>query len=191
MKKTIKLLAVLSAVLLLSGCSAKGLSPESTIKAPGATGYYAGVQKALEQAVGKDIVLKYPLVNGRRSAFCSGDFNGSGKDEVLAFYQQKGEAAVTRMNLLSWDNGKWSSVQDIDPAGKELLTADTSDLDLDGNFEILTGWQVSTAKTNQLCIYKMENGGLIQRADETYNAYTVCDIDNDGRDDVGIALIDS
>ncbi len=95
------------------------------------------------------------------------------------------------MNLLSWDNGKWSSVQDIDPSGKELLTADTSDLDLDGNFEILTGSQVSTAKTNQLCIYKMENGGLIQRADETYNAYTVCDIDNDGRDDVGIALIDS
>lgn len=191
MKKIVRLFAVLTAVALLSGCSMKGLAPEDTIKAPGATGYYAGVQKALEQAVGNDIVLKYPLVNGQRSAFCSGDFDSSGKDEVLAFYQKKGEASVTRINLLSCENGKWKSVQDIDPAGRELLTADFSDLDLDGAYEIITGWQVSTAKTNQLCIYKMEGGGLVQRADETYNAYVICDIDNDGRDDVGIAVIDS
>lgn len=191
MKKIVRLFAVLTAVALLSGCSMRGLAPEDTIKAPGATGYYAGVQKALEQAVGNDIVLKYPLVNGQRSAFCSGDFDSSGKDEVLAFYQKKGEASVTRINLLSYENGKWKSIQDIDPAGRELLTADFSDLDLDGAYEIITGWQVSTAKTNQLCIYKMEGGGLVQRADETYNAYVICDIDNDGRDDVGIAVIDS
>ena len=102
--RALKLCAAVAALALLSGCSMKGFSPEDTIKAPGATGYYAGVQKALEQAVGNDIVLKYPKVGANHSAFCSGDFDGNGKDEVLAFYQKKGESSVTRMNLLSWEN---------------------------------------------------------------------------------------
>lgn len=190
-EKVLKLCAAAVALALLSGCSMKGFSPEDTIKAPGATGYYAGVQKALEQAVGNDIVLKYPKVGANHSAFCSGDFDGNGKDEVLAFYQKKGESAVTRMNLLSWENGNWKSVQDLNPVGRELIEAEISDLDLDGAYEIITGWQISTAKTNQLIIYKMEGGGLVQRADETYNAFVICDIDNNGRDDVGIAIIDS
>lgn len=189
--RALKLCAAVAALALLSGCSMKGFSPEDTIKAPGATGYYAGVQKALEQAVGNDIVLKYPKVGANHSAFCSGDFDGNGKDEVLAFYQKKGESAVTRMNLLSWENGKWKSVQDLNPVGRELIEAEISDLDLDGAYEIITGWQISTAKTNQLIIYKMEGGGLVQRADETYNAFVICDIDNNGRDDVGIAVIDA
>ena len=189
MKKAIKICALILAAALFSGCSMKGFSPEDTIKAPGATGYYAGLQKALEEAVGNDIVLKYPQVGSNRSAFCSGDFDGNGKDEVLAFYQKKGESSVTRMNLLSWENGKWRSVQDLNPVGLELLQAEISDLDLDGAYEIITGWQISTAKTNQLSIFKMEGGGLVQRADEAYNAFVICDIDNDGRDDVGIAVI--
>ena len=92
--RALKLCAAVAALALLSGCSMKGFSPEDTIKAPGATGYYAGVQKALEQAVGNDIVLKYPKVGANHSAFCSGDepsFLGKRKVEIGAGSQSRGQ----------------------------------------------------------------------------------------------------
>ena len=126
MKKTIKLLAVLSAVLLLSGCSAKGLSPESTIKAPEPP-LLCRRSKALEQAVGKDIVLKYPLVNGRRSAFCSGTSTAAaGRGACLLSAKGRGCGHKNEPALLGQRQMELGSGHR--PRGQELLTADTSDL---------------------------------------------------------------
>lgn len=178
-------------ISLLSGCSVQILAPEDTIRAPGATGFYAGVQQALEEAVGSDIILKYPLVDGIRTAFCTRDFDNCGEIEILAFYQKKAEGSVTRINVLTQVDDKWQSIQDVDPLGNELLEVSFADLDADGSDEIVAGWQVYTSKANQLCLYKMENKALVQRAGETYSAYTICDIDGNGQKEIAVSLLDA
>ncbi len=191
MNKFLKVITLIVTVSLLSGCGIQIFAPRDTIKAPGATGFYAGVQDALEQSVGSDINLKYPLVDGVRTAFCTKDLDNCGGIEILAFYKKKTDSVGTHINVLCQDDGKWKSVQDIDLMGNELLQISFADLDADGCEEVVAGWQVHTKKDNQLCVYKMENKALVQRAGETYSAFTVCDIDNNGKQEIAVSLLNT
>ncbi len=190
-KSCIRLLAVLVCFGLLAGCSTTLFSPETAIKAPGSNGIYAGVQKALEAAVGQNIILKYPLVGDVNTAFSPRDLDGDGVQEMLAFYQLPSEGAVTRMNLICYQDGEWHSVQDVPPQGSDVANVEFCDLNGDGLEEVCIGWNIFTSRNNQMCIYQLENGLLVQRAAEPYTKHTVCDIDGDGVQEMALATLDA
>ncbi len=184
--------AALVCVLLLTGCDTAFLDPEAAIRAPAATGLYAGAQDALEAAVGSNIALKYPPVRGAHSAFFARDLNGDGSRELLAFYQKRTEGAVTRVHLLrATVEGGWQSVQDLEPLGGDVADVDVCDLDGDGTEEVCIGWSVYTARNKQMCVYQLVDGVLVQRAAEAYTRYVICDMDNDGQNELGLALLDT
>jgi len=191
MKRYISLICVVAFVLCFSGCDSVLSSPEDNLKPPLATGIFEGVNEALEKAVGMDIVLKYPLSDGSRSAFCAHDLDGDGVEEVLAFYSENKELAPPHLNLLKLNSSKdWESVQDIEMAGSEITEINFGDLNGDGIKELFVGNSNYTTKANMMGIYHMENGILIQRAMEQYSKYRICDIDNNGVDNLVIALVD-
>lgn len=187
----LKALCIMLFLALLVGCSEVAVSPENALRAPGAAGIYRGVQAALEQAVGEDIVLKYPLVGDTNTAFASCDFEGDGVQEMLAFYQLPAQGAVTRVNLIRQNNGVWQSVQDIEPAGSDIANVEFCDLNNDGVIELCLGWSIYTSRNNQMCVYQMDKGMFIQRAAEAYTKHVVCDIDQDKVPELGLALLDT
>ncbi len=189
--KGVRLIALAVMLSLLCGCNVAFFSPENAIHAPSATGIYQGVQAALEQAVGQTVVLKYPLVEDLNTAFCAKDLDGDGKQEMLAFYRLPSEGDVTRMNVIRQVDDEWQSVQAIEPLGSEILHVDFCDLNGDGRDEICVGWRVSTAKSNQMCVYQVEQGRLVQRASESYTNHVICDIDNDRAQELGLALLNA
>ena len=186
-----RLIAALLTVMLLAGCGTSFYDPKSTMRSPRPTGDMENLLKALESAAGKDIVLKYPDSAGTRSAFLLHDLDGDGVEEALAFYQKRAEGALTRVNLIRNVSGVWRSVQDLDPIGSELLSVDFGDLNGDGIDEVITGWSVYNTKENQMCVYQQRNGRLVQRANEAYTQYVVCDIDNCGSDEVAIIQLNT
>ena len=190
-KRVCKWIAALLLPALLSGCNVAFFSPENAIHAPAATGIYQGVQAALEQAVGQNVVLKYPLVEGVNTAFFAKDLDGDGNREMLAFYRLPSEGEVTRMNVIGQVDGQWQSVQDIEPVGSEILHVDFCDLNGDKLDEICVGWSVSTARNNKMCVYQVGKGRLVQRAAEDYTNHVLCDIDNDGLQELGLALLNA
>lgn len=190
-KRILHLLCLLVCFALFTGCSEVAVNPQTAIKAPGAVGIYRGVQDALEQAVGKNIVLKYPLVGNTNTAFAPCDFEGDGVQEMLAFYQLPAEGAVTRVNLIRYIDGDWHSVQDIEPAGSDIVNVEFCDLNNDGMIELCLGWNIYTNRNNQMCIYQMDNGMFIQRAAEAYTKHIICDIDQDKVPELGLALLDT
>ncbi len=191
MKRYIFILCIVIIICCFSGCESVFSSPEDNLKQPLATGFFEGVNDALENSVGEDIVLKYPLSDGSRSAFCAHDLDGDDVKEVLAFYSENKELAVPHMNLLKLNSSKeWESVQDIESVGSEITEIDFADLDGDGIDELFVGCSNYTTKTNMMDIYHMEKGLLIQRAMEQYTKYLICDIDNSGADNLVIALAD-
>lgn len=177
-------------LLLFSGCSEVAFTPENAIHAPGAVGIYRGVQAALEDAVGKDLILKYPLVGGINTAFAPCDFDGDGTQEMLAFYQLPAKGAVTRVNFIRFMDGAWHSVQDIDPVGSDVANVDFCDLNGDGIQELCLGWNIYTNRNNQMCVYQLIDGLFVQCAAEDYTKYVLCDIDQNGVTELGLALLD-
>lgn len=190
-KQWLKITAVLLCFGLLTGCNAAIVDPEAAIRAPGATGLYQGVQQALEAAVGDHIILKYPSVNGVNTAFCPRDIDGDGLQEMLAFYQLRTGGAVTRVNLLRNVDEQWQSVQDLEPLGSDIADVDFGDLNGDGQEEVCIGWSIYTTHGNQMSIYQLENGKLVQRASELYTRHVICDIDSDGMQELGLAVLDT
>lgn len=191
-KNAVAVLAVIL-MLLLSGCEYSFLNPEAAMRAPRATGEGQQIQEALENSVGKDIVLKYPKAGESRSAFLPHDVDGDGQEEVFAFYQRRTEAGVTRIHLLRKQDDEWITVQDMIPAGTSLNTVEFADLDGDGIDEILTGWGTASSTENLLCVYQfdIERGRMIQRAAESYTEYFVYDFNHTGTSEVGIIHLNS
>lgn len=191
MRRYISIFCTVVLICCFSGCDSILSNPEDNLKPPIATGLYEGVNDALEKAVGTDIVLKYPLSNGSRSAFCSRDLDGDGVKEVIAIYSENKELAVPHINLLKLNSDdEWESIQDIESVGSEITEIDFADLNGDKIDELLVGSSNYTTKANMMSIYHMENGSLIQRANEQYSKYLICDINNNGVKNLVIALSD-
>ncbi len=182
------LLALLLAVGLC-GCSGSLLKPEYSLRAPAAAGLYRGVQQALQAAVGDDIVLQYPSVRGVQTAFTPQDLDGDGVEEILAFYQRRSEGMLTHVNVMRQTDDGWQTAQDLEPIG-DVADVDFCDMNGDGLKEVCIGWVIYTSRTNQMCVYEVENGLLVQRATEAYTRYAVCDINSDGVDELALALLD-
>lgn len=184
----LKLIAVLILVGILCGCNGGLFDPEYAITAP-TDGIYRGVYEAVRQYVGKDIVLKYPTVQGLHTAYYPWDLDGDGENEVLVFYQLRSKGGVTRMQVLKATENGWQTVQDLDAAGTDILNVDFCDLDGDGSGELCIGWSVATTTAHLMSVYQAENGMLTQRASEEYSEYIICDINNDKVQDLGLAVL--
>ena len=194
MRRKIRIAALAIGVMLMfSGCKYSFLNPEAAMRAPRATGEAQKIQRALENAVGKDIILKYPKTGQVRSSFLPHDVDGDGQEEVFAFYQRRTEQGVTRIHLLRKEENEWVTVQDMAPAGTSLNTVEFADLDGDGVDEILTGWGVVNSTENLLCVYQFDIGHdrVIQRAAEKYSEYFVYDFNRTGTSEVGIIHLNS
>ena len=188
---TWKLTALALCLALLCGCEFSFFNPEAAMRAPHATGETQEIQRALEEAVGKDIVLKYPRTGHKRSAFLMHDIDGDSVEEVFAFYQRRDEMGVTRMHLLRKEVDQWITVQDMAPAGTNLINIEFADLDGNGIDEVVTGWGTVNSTENLLCIYEFYKDRLIQRAREKYSQYFLFDFNYTGKKEVGIVYLNT
>ena len=183
------MLLALTLIFMLCGCSAFLVLPTETIRAPRTTGEYENIRNALEEAVGSDIVMKYPKCGSSSASFASGDVDGDGQTEMLAFYQKADNASATHINILKAENGKWKSVGDIAPVGSELVTVLVSDLDRDGAAEIISGWSVYDSKNYELAIFSDKGGAIVQRTSEKYTDFLISDCNGDKTDEIVILLL--
>ncbi len=189
MKKSfVKLIVCVLLAGILCGCNGSLFDPEYAITAP-TDGIYQGVYEAVRQWVGKDIVLKYPAVQGRHTAYYPWDLNEDGTNEVLVFYQLRSKGGVTRLHVLKATENGWETLQDLDAVGTDILNVDFFDLDGDYRKELCIGWSVATTTSHLMSVYQEENGMLTQRASEEYSEYIICDINNDKVKDLGLAVL--
>ncbi len=189
MKRLIALLLLLS-LTVVSGCTPFFALPNDTIKAPRTTGEYEEIQKALIEALGEDITMRYPKCNGTSAAFTTGDVDGDGEGEILAFYRPVSVSA-THINILKNINGKWQSVADIEPLGSVLERVELCDLDADGSVDILTGWSVYDSKNYELAVFSYNDNNVKRRMNEKYTDFLVSDYNSDGVDELVLMLLNA
>ncbi|MBR6548889.1 MAG: VCBS repeat-containing protein [Clostridia bacterium] len=195
----LRLLVGVVCCAFLVGCNGSFFSPENAIKAPSATGVYRGVQEALEAFAGKQVVLKYPLVEGKTTAFYPIDLDGDEIQEVLAFYRMPNEGDVTRISLLRSIDGNWSCSKDdtINPDVAEnkttpkgnVVNVDFCDLNHDGKTEIFVGWQDPVGDSLQMGVYSLDPKRITMQHLEPYTKYAFCDIDGNGVQDLCLASL--
>lgn len=178
-KKWICGLLATACCLSFSSCSYLGSDMDGMLRAPKPTGELYEIQQALEKNVVGGILLKYPQTGDYRSAFILHDSDGDGEDEALAFYilesEQSDKTAKLHVSLIDRADGVWKPMTELLLSGT-VNQVSFADLDGDGRDEIIIGWTQYTTLEKKLSAYTLREGGLIQRIQENYTQYAVCNL---------------
>lgn len=165
--------------LSFSSCNYLNSDMDGMLRPPKPTGELYEIQQALEKNVVGGILLKYPQTGDYRSAFILHDSDGDGEDEALAFYilesEQADKTAKLHVSLIDRADGVWKPMTELLLSGT-VNQVSFADLDGDGRDEILIGWTQYTTLEKKLSAYTLREGGLIQRIQENYTQYAVCNL---------------
>lgn len=192
LKKLIALCLSALFAFTLSGCDILQSDVDNLMGAPKLEGDMSPVQQALEESVGEDMILKYPVSGEYRSAFILKDLNGDGSEEATAFYSVTADSTVSvHINLIALGDEGWQSKGDLSLVGNGVESVSFSDLDGDGGLEIIVGWMVYGTVEKQVGIYTYDGNTLVQRAIEPYTNFLCADITGDKVNDLSVVYLNS
>ena len=177
---------------VLSGCSLLDFfSADNLLKAPKLTGENAALQRAFEEAVGKDVSLFTPISGENRASYVFFDANNDGNDEAIVFYSLNSNLSVVHMHLLSANSEKWYSVADMIGSGTGVYKVDFFNLDGNSDMEIAVSWTADDSqKEKKLSIYKISGLGeknentIVSLATIQMADYICFDIDSDNTNEL-------
>lgn len=176
MRKLQKLGLLLTALLILGGCS--GVSAEELYRLPEATEDYYDLQAALNDVLAQGYSYLAPASGARQEPVQLTDLNGDGVDEAVAFFRSAADSAV-QVYIFSKENEVYIPAATIDGAGTAVAAVEYADLDGQGDLEIILTCQVSETVTQALQVYRYENGGAVNMLTESCSQYVLSDLDGD------------
>ncbi|MBR3970245.1 MAG: hypothetical protein IKJ87_04115 [Ruminococcus sp.] len=175
--------AALAAVTALTGCTF-GTSIDNLLAPPKLSVEQEQIYKALTDAAGESISLKYPKAGKYLSAFIVEDIDGDGGNEAVVFYEKTGLAApenTLRINILdSGENGKWRSVCDAPAKGSEIERVMISQLGENDRINLIIGSSLINRSEKTAAIYSYSDGILEETFADSYSFIDVTDLDDDG-----------
>lgn len=186
------IIVIISLCFSLYGCSFRFSSFDSLLRPPRAVGKYRELQVAFEKVVSKDYILCSPENGEYKSAFLTFDCDSDGDEDAIVFYALKSEPDLARLCYFKYSDEKWVHVSSIDGAGSTVNTVLFSDINLDGNYEIIVGWNLLSGKTNKAFVTYLLSGEKIQSLTPyPYNYICLLDANGDGREDIFTMSVDS
>ncbi len=186
--------AILCSILILTtctGCAGLFSSPLSLMKPPKASGELLGMEQALVDSVGEDITFIYPETGEYRTPSVTYDFNDDGQDEVLVFYSNNSENNLLNVNLLVKKGDDWKSKSNIKLNGVGVDSVAFADVCKDKNPEIIVGTIQANTKEKYLTIFDFDKNVLSPITQIIYNAYSVCNLLKDDKEQLLIANLSS
>lgn len=183
MRKLILVPLLALALICLSGCGFS--NPESLMHPPKPDDTYTGLYEALQSAAGADIKLKYPGgTESSRSAFLISKFELDSSLQAVACYRPSGEAAVTHLNFLKRQNGRWKSVYDLSGAGNDIELAEVVDFDADGVSELVTMWSLPNSSDKRLAVLRIGESGFTPIIEQDVRSIYLMDFDGDNSEEL-------
>ncbi len=191
MKTRLTFTAVLMIILsvLFSSCkSADFIKPvDSLLTPPLYHEEYKSLVDAFGKEVSKNVVFCSPRKGDYRSAIIIEDLDADGEDEALIFYRDEIESSVARLHYFKLVDGEWTSKSDMNGYGNEVEKLMISDMDGDGNSELIVVWSVSgVTSSNIMSLYRTSYGfdSYKELSNENCSVCELTDIDGDSRDEI-------
>lgn len=178
-------LAVLLALILLTGCNGLTFSVDGLLAAPNIADEQAAIHQALTESVGKSITLCYPRSGDYRSAFVVTDIDSDGGVEALAFYTySQSIAAKVMISVLDKDDAGWHAVYEMEGRGLAVDTVMISDYGRSS--DIVIGYETQGFEENNVSIYRFTGGILASLFDGSYTILDRLDMDGCGTQEIVI-----
>jgi hypothetical protein len=179
LKKLIVLAIMLLIVAICSGCIRENM--DDLFRLPEPSREYIELQKIIDEIRQAGAVYSAPSAGSYRQSVQLRDISGDGVNEAIAFFNDYGENPL-KIYIFQNIDGKYKTAAVIEGSGTGIESIAYTDMDSDGWSEVIVGWKIPDLK--MLKIYSLKDYQAATIATTDYTAYTIADIDMNGRDDV-------
>ena len=179
-KIVISLLVVMTAVLL-TGCLR--ITADELYSLPEVSEEYLRLQAQINVLLDRGAEFASPTGGPNRQAVQVIDINGTGTNEVIAFFTIPGESTL-RVYVFEFIDGDYTIASIIEGVGTEIESVRYIDMDGDGTMELVIGWQMGPA-LKYMSIYSISDfhPQLLVSGVE-YSELAAFDMSGDGTDDI-------
>ena len=182
--KTGKITAAILAVLMiagLAGCNLR-ITADELYRLPRASEEYLILQGQINAILGEGAEFSPPISGPNRQAVQLKDLDGTGENEVIAFFSVPGESTL-KIYIFRFIDGDYVIADIIEGVGTAIESIRYVDMDGDGVTEMVIGWQAGAA-LKHMSIYSIRDFHQVSLAGAEYTEMAVHDLTGDGTDDV-------
>lgn len=177
MRKRLKLIALLLAVLLLCGCTPRTVDELYCL--PKRPEDYRNLQSAIDTVM-KDLEYCAPLNGDHPQTVQMADLDGDGIDEYLLFAKNTTDKSLLIL-IFRETNGQYELCDTIQSAGAAFDVVEYARVDDRPGYELIVGHQVSEQVQRFVMVYSYVDGKAVSLLSANYSRFVTCDLNSDGR----------
>ena len=175
------LAAVISAALLLSGCSSLGLGKSEILTPPKASGIRAEVQRLIESDAGGSFSLIYPTDGSNKNGMTLHDVNNDGVEEAVALYSAADGTA--RILIAQTRDDAFRPLGSAELHSSNITGLSFIDFDGNGREELLLSFDIGTPHA-ALQTFLIGDDVITSNTEENFVNYVTGDFDKDSSTDL-------
>lgn len=185
-KARVTALALLVAILC-GGCAYAG--GDRLYALPRMTDEYIQLEELIAQQIQDGGEYASPVGGSNRQSIQLRDLDGDGADEAIAFLADENHTPNVCVYRCGEDGNYYLFVS-IEGAGSAVSSVEYADLNGDGGQEMIISWQIG-GELRLLTVYLLGGEVQTQLLSEDSSGFVVCDLDEDGRDELLNLCMDS
>lgn len=182
MGKKVKILSLLLAVALLSGCSLRTV--EQLYCLPKRSEEYDDLQSAIDRHMGQ-LAYCAPLSGENPQSVQMADLDGDGVGEYILFAKGSTERPL-QILIFRLEGDGYILSDTIESTGSAFDIVEYARIDDQPGVELVVGVQVSDQVTRSVSVYRFFDGKAHQLLSANYTRFLPCDMDADGRSELMI-----
>lgn len=180
-----RMLSVLAALLLLSGCTFP--LGDELLAAPKPSTNYQTLQMELEQLIASDVSYTAPASGDNRSAIQLVDLDGDGTEEAIAFFRGASSATSNDFQVYIYckQNDRYFCTGSIEGKGTAIQSVDYPVITPNGRRGMVVSWRLAGDGTGALTVCDFDSGcapGVLLETE--YSAMELTDMTGDGAKDL-------
>ena len=175
MRRLIKILLLMLAVMMLSGCGLKTVDQLYCL--PKRSQAYNNLQAVIDEAM-DGLSFSAPMYGENRQTVQLADLDGDGVDEYLLFARDNSEKPLKILIFSQLASG-YVLMDTIEGYGMDFDFVEYAQLDDRPGLEIVVGRQVSEQVVRSLSVYRFSSGIARQLLSTAYSRLSVCDLNQD------------
>ena len=185
-KKILILSFTIVAAMLATGCLS--ISADELYRVPEVSAEYIRLQAQINMLQNQGAEFSPPIGGPNRQAVQLRDLNGTGTNEVIAFFSIPGQSTL-QVYIFELVDGDYTVTDIIHGAGTDIESVRYVDMDGSGTKQLVIGWQMGPA-LRYMSIYSLSGlHSQVLVSGVEYSDIAVYDITGDGFDDVIVFML--
>ncbi len=184
------LILCMALAVMTTGCIGMNTSVQDLLSPPELPVQLEEIRQVLDARYEEELEYINPIKGKNTNATQFVDLNQDGTDEVLIFHKLESATDPLRVTVLYKMESGWHVDESIHGIGFDISQVEYSDLDNDGNMEILVGWQGGNTTNKGLSVYSFNDGNITSEFETSYTEFAVGDLTANGKLELIIIELD-